>query len=512
MTPLDWELRLHNSVSEAAKQAGMDVKSFAATVSDAEGKLWKLTAAQQAETVATSHAKKEHEGLFGEFLKAELWNDAIKESVRTISDLGEAFIESAMEATDFDYKATVALTHLTGSAAEAEDIIQHARAFASGVGEDLDKVTTTFQRLAATGLRGNNLTAAADAANDLAKVTGRSFDQTSALFEMIGSDKGLGGKAVRQLAAFPGLLNQLEKHFGFVPGTAHSFELLSKHLTEAPIKGAAGLNLLEGMILKVAHEKSLGDVGVEMGNSFEGAFTKIRNDWKMALGDMSKDPAFIEMRGSLNQLSEYFQPANEGGKMLKETIHALVVPAQELFSMLNANPDILKGVFDSAVVAAQTFGKILEGIVVAMHGVQEGAKYLGAFFATGSFAEAKKVVEEGNYEDRAAKARAVAGPEVSLPPEANHEALRGIPHAADGGDVEESGLAVIHKGERIVPDGANGAAGGGSLAGATFHFHVSVDGGGHGMDEQLLVARLEEKLPGAMMNAFEQLAQMKGGR
>ena len=507
---LEWELRLRNEVSAAAKQAGLDLKSFSSAVQEAQARLETLGTAEVKEAGEARKSKEAHEGFFGDMFKADVLAERFNELTDKVAELGVEFLKSAMEATDFDFKARIALTHLTGSAEAAEDVISHARAFANGVGEDLDKVVMTFQHLSATGLKGNQLTAAADAAKDLSIVTGRSFDSTAQLFEMIGSDRGLGGRAVRQLAAYPPLLNELERHFGFVPGTAKSFEELSKHLTEAPVKGAAGLALLQDMIAKVAHEKNLGDVGVEASKTFEGSITKIRNDWKEALGDMADDPAIETLRNDFAIFADFFDPANEGGKLLHETLHSLSLTADEVIHLFKDNPDVIKGVFDSALVVAHGFESVLEHVVELIKQTQSAGAFWGTLSGGGSLEDAEL-----------ARALAMHGEET---PEERAENQRGatlrnelpelapLPSKADGGTVMSTGLVTVHQGEEIVPAGVT-AGGGGGGGGHTFHFHVAVDAAGaHDLDEQVLAAKMREVLPGELINALEQMNQQRGGQ
>ena len=507
---LDWELRLKNEVSASAKQAGVDMKTFTSEVIKAQESLYLLTLAQKKEAAAAHETKEEHDSMFGDIFKAETLKDGIEELGRKVEELGLEFIKSAIEAVDFDYKATVALTHLTGSAEQAEDIISRARAFANGVGEDLDKVTTTFQRLAATGLNGDQLTAAAAAAKDLAGVTGRSFDQTSELFEMIGSDRGLGGKAVRQLSQFPGLLQELEKHFG-VLGHSNPLKELTKQLDEAPIKGAAGLNLLENMILKVAHEKQLGKVGVELGNSFEGGLTKISNDWKTIFGDLSKDPSFETMRQSLAKIADYFDPANESGRLFEKELLSVTKPFLNIVDNIARDPSGLKDFFLDAVEAAKVLAKTVDVLTTPLQEIfelvhakrHEQESALQANMLHQQVLDAKALVAQGLSPAEASDAVKQENPDYRPP---------SLPAKADGGTVQSTGLVTVHEGEEIVPAGVTaGGGGGGGAGGHTFNFNISVDSGGHAIDEQAIAEKLQQMLPNELISVFEQMAQQRGG-
>jgi hypothetical protein len=507
------ESREYDKLVADLKRAGIQVKSLADQERD--------------EAKAAHASKEEHSDFFGKMFEAEVLSHMFERLTEAVKDYAEELIKSAAEASDMDFATKTALTHLTGSVEVAEDVMEHARAFANGTAEDIDKVYQIFQRLAATGLRGNQLTAAADAAKDLSAVTGRSFDQTAELFELIGSDRGLGGRAVRQMAQFPGLLNELEKHFGFVPGTAKSFEELSKQLTEAPIKGAQGLALLEDMIAKVAHEDQLGDVGVKMSETFEGSLTKMRNDFKEILGGLSEEPLFETMRKDFAQLADYFDPANEGGKALAETLRSIEKPIAEVIGLLASNPDVIAGVFQAAVLPAKLLALEFEGLFVVIKEIEHAAAYLGALFETHSFKKAHDIVYEAeseqeqkaSNEQRDARDRGLSPAErkemaetLALPTPGPHvlPPLEPIPGAASGTSVDEPTLMWVGEGgetEHVIPDSKMGGGGGGA---PTVNISVKVDGGGK-MTEQDLAAKLAELVPAALMNAFEQIAQQKGG-
>lgn len=533
MPNTDWEIRLVNEVSSAAKQAGVDLRSLALTVRDVKEQLEHLTVTEKKEAGTSREAKKEHENFFGDMVKAQFWVDGIEEGIRLLGDLAEEFIKSAEEAVDFDYKATVALTHMIGSAEQAEEILRSARAFANGVGEDFDKVAVTFQKLAATGLRGDQLTAAAAAAHDLAVVSGQSFDSVSQLFEMIGSDRGLTGLAVKQLSQYPQLLQQLEKQYG-VFGHSNAVREFSKILEDAPLKGAAGLNMLENMVMKAAHENQLGNVSVEIGESFSGSATRIQNEWKEALGSIASDPAVKTIREDFSSIADFFDPANAGGKELTQTMKGLADPVADLFKFFKDNRGTIADALSSGLELVKF---VLEGVEFLVKGIigdvkilQVASQYLGALWETKSFKKAGEEVKDyddeqhvkQNREDYAEERRRMSPAERAEQDEmekvpAAHELppLAPLPSMDSGGTVDRTGMVTVHEGETIVPAGVtHGDTSNSTTAGGhTFHFEVHVQAGeAHQLDEQMLVAKLNELTPGAIMNALEQMNQMKGGQ
>ena len=513
---LEWELRLRNEVSAAAKQAGLDMRAFMFEVNKAQESIYLLTLAQGKEAKAAGEAKEAHGGLFGDIFKAEILKDGVEELSEKVFDLGKEFVEATIEAADFGYKAEVALKHLTGSAEVTEDVMARARAFANGVGVDVDKATDSFSKLAATGLRGDQLTAAADAAKDLGDANRVSFDQTAALFEMIGSDAGLSGRAVRQLKQFPGLLAEMERHFGFVPGTDKSFQQLTKHLDEAPVKGAEGFALLESEIMKVYHEGAVGNIAVETGLSFEGAFTKIKNDWKEALEDVSKSKEFDELRQDGDALSKFFSPNEAGGRELKKLAEEALGPIVEGAKYLEAHPDALQKFFSEALKDAQALEKVASVLFSIVTFPFKAGEGIGAAISDisnhGRKADADDVHQRmlaefaNNPEAQANLLKPNGARDYGAAP-----ALAPIPSFDDGGDVATTGMAMVHQGERVGPAEKIPASGGGG--GHTFHFHVAVEGGGgHDIDEQVLAAKMQEVLPGALINALEQMNQQRGGQ
>jgi hypothetical protein len=534
MAGIDWELRLVNEVSAAAKQMNIDMRSLSETLKQVQAGLKNVEGAEHKETGAAKEAKEGHKSFFGDMLSAELVADGIEMVAEKVADLGLEFVKSTIEATDFEYKTSVALTHMTGSAEQAKEIMEQARAFANGVGEDVDKVTETFERFAATGLRGDALTAATAAAKDLAAVSGQSFDATSELFEMIGSDRGLGGRAVMQLTRFPGLLKELEKHFG-VLNSKNPVAKLTKDLDAVPLKGAEGLKLLENMVLKTAHEGALGDVGVELGNSIEGGIVKIKNDWKEMLGDLATNPAFEDLRRVISEIGNYFDPATESGKRAEKAFADAIEPILQGVDEILAHPDAIKDFFSSSIDDIKVVGEVAKDLV-------EAVKSLSVFAHPFAQSKKSKFEQQAEYdEEETAKAERLhkslgipvafsdwlsgnqhsnegLGVDASAIP--SNEGLgvdaSAIPSKADGGTVTSTGLVTVHEGEEIVPAGVS--QGGGSSTsisngGNEFHFHVSVPGGGgEHLDEQLLATKLAELAPSAIMSALEQMNQMRGGR
>jgi hypothetical protein len=565
MAGIDWDLRLKADGSELAalnrllKETGVnmedvkkkasekreyealvrDLKKAGVAIEGVTTEEKKLAEAEHHEAGAAKEAKKEHEGFFGDMLKAELAADLIKELGEKFADLTEELVKGAAEAIDFDYKTTTALTAITGSAEIAGDAMERARAFANGVGVDFDEAAQSFQKLAQVGLVGDQLTAAADAAKDLANATGTGFAQTSEFFQLVGSDRGLSGHVVERLKEYPQVLTELEKHFGFVPGAAHSFERLKKHLNEAPVKGIAGVALLEDAIKNAVHEDQLGDLSVKMGDSFEGAANKIKNDWKEALGSIAEDPTIGMIREDLSAIADYFDPANAGGKELAETLKGLAAPAEELFGFLKENRGVIADGLSMGIEAAKF---LLEGVVktvevltMALGGLKISLEYLAALSVTRSFSKAADQVRESREEQQLQQSRADeidrerrltpaqrkqeeelqrSTAEAIEHPRALPE-LAPLPAAASGGTVDSTGLVTVHEGEEIVPAGISQSSSNTSISngGNEFHFHVSVPGGGaEHLDEQLLAAKLAELAPSAIMSALEQMNQMRGGR
>jgi hypothetical protein len=556
MPGIDWELRVKAEGSELAalnrllKETGVnvdDVKKKAAETRQYESlvrelkkagveiegvtkKEDKLAAAENREAGAAAGAKKEHESFFGDMVKAQFWVDSIEEGIKALGELAEEFVKSAAEAVDFDYKTDVALKHMTGSAAQAKDIMGSARSFANGVGEDLDKVYGVFQKLASTGLRGDNLTAAANAANDLAKVQGIDFSQTIELFRQVGSEKGFGQRGASILAQYPGLLKQIKNDMGL---SNASFETFSNKLKD--LHGADAIHMLEQEVMKFAHENQLGDVGVEFGESFGGGIQRIKNDWKEAMGSMADDPAMEGIRDDIAAIADYFDPANEGGKELTETMKGLGDPVKELFDFMKENKSVIADALSDGIGAAKVVLEgvklLIEGIVEDIKAVQMAGAYLGALWETKSFKKAGEVVQEEAQErsDKEAHQEAAENYRKMSPAERKEQedfgtrqaaelpALRPLPAAASGGTVTETGMVTVHEGEEIVPAGISQSSSSNSSVsngGHEFHFHISGLGGGGGdnLDEQKLATKLAELAPGAIMSALEQMNQMRGGR
>lgn len=513
MADIDFELRLKNEVSAAAKQAGVDVRQFQYEVIKAQESLYLLTLAQGKESRAARESKEAHDDMFGDVFKAEVLKDGVEDLAGKVFDLGKEFVDATFEAADFGYKTDVALTAMTGSAEAAEDIVKHARAFASGAGEDIEKVISLYQQLGATGLKGDELTKAATAAKDFSIASGKSEESIDNLFSQIAGEGGLGPRAASQLRQFPQLLSEMFKDFGIKGKGQEGIEELQHKFKSLGLHGAEGVGLLEREIVRVAHEKEIGDVAEKYGESFQGSFQKIKNDWNENLEDMTKDPAFADLRKEFKQIADYFDPKNVGGAEMRKELEELIKPVLDGAKYFAEHPKALKDFFDDAVESAKILANIVGFILKPIEAIGHLALSYDKLLNQGQEnADAQHAHDQGQQQQAWAQQLVAQG----LSPADAADAVKAagtptIPAKADGGDVQSTGLVTVHEGERIVPASVTSGVGGGA-GGHTFNFNLSLPMGSGEMDEQALAARLQEMVPGAIINALEQMNQMRGGQ
>ncbi len=168
----------------------------------------------------------------------------------------------------------------------------------------------------------------------------------------------------------------------------------------------------------------------------------------------------------------------------------------------------------------------LEGILVIIKEIQHAGSYLGALAETHSFKKAHDIVYDAETADeqKAANAERDRKDRNLSPAEAREQAealaiptpsphvlpkLDPIPGAAEGTSVSSPTLMWVGEGgerEHVIPESKMGGGGGAP----TVNISVHVDGGGS-MTEQDLAAKLAELVPTALMNAFEEMNQQKGG-
>jgi hypothetical protein len=532
VSELEWELRLKNEVSAAAKQAGLDIRQFSESVREAQLRLDGLAKAEKNEGSEARNAKEAHESFFGDMLSADLVAEGIEMVAEKVADLALEFGKAVIDAADFGYEANLSLTAITGSAETAKETMEYARAFANGAGENIEKVTSLYEQLSATGLRGENLTAAAAAAKDLSIASHTSFDSTSQLFRMIGSEGGMGPRAVRTLREFPNLLKQMKEDLNINAGGQKGMEELGKKMESLGLHGATGIAFFEQEIKRVANEDQLGDLSYKAGLSFDGFATKISNEFKEALEEIASDPEFDVIRGDLDNIAKFFKPGAEGGKEMKKALAEAIEPVLEGIKYIEAHPEALKDFFHEAMEDAKGIGTIIKGISEFAHFAsrdivfdlnhglhmeehESGHGSAEEFFGgTKQEREYEQTQRENDdlelqraYEEHK---RGVAAGEYG-----ESEGGVSVPPQDSGGTVNRTGMVTVHEGEEIVP--AVVTRGGGntynsSVGGHTFMFNVSLPAGSVGaMDEQQLALHLSALIPGQITNALEQMMQQKGG-
>jgi hypothetical protein len=428
----------------------------------------------------------------------ELLADSIEKITEKVFDLGKELIDSAIEVSDFGYKAEVAFRHLygevDGASAKTNEMMASAHRFAMDVGAPVEKVTEAFLQMKRAGLGDEWLRPLTAAAGDLAGIAGHpeAFSGIAETFARIGAQGGI-DRALRTLTASGVQASLVSKHLGLGELSAHQ---LMEHLSKHPVSVTVALRAMEEAIQDVTHAP-LGSVWLEQSKSIEGTVGKVKAIWETLLDDVlnKKGGAFEGFRESFGAMADHLRdrlPALEA--QFSATFGPIITALDKFIS----DPDAIKRVFDGALFAIETIAKIIPPVV-------KGLEWIAAHLPGQG--------PQGTFTPGAPASSPTHGD--ILMSAIGHAARGALGHGAmafaEGGPVHDTGMAMVHAGEFVVPAGGalvRGSGGGHSIdAPITINVHVE---GGEGMTEDGLSLKLSELLPNALIPAREQLASTIG--
>ena len=478
------------------------LKSGADQADRLEGKLVKaadgLHKVEKGEKDAATAAEKFHEHLEHIVERfAEFW--ALEHAVELVREFTKELVASTIEITDFGFKAEIALRHLNNETEGAQEktthMLQEARKFATDASLPVEEVTESFLGLKRAGLSDEWARPLTAAAADLAGLSGHPerFHAINEEFEQIALRGELGGRALMSLQRDGINTAALAAKLG-----AKDFKDLQKQLSEHPLGALEGLRAIQEVIKETAHEDYLGQVAREQGRSFGGAFTRIKDTWTELVDGLNENPLFREMRDDFGNLADDIVrnlPAWE-----KEFAVAFD-PVIKGFDEFLKHPNAVKAVFDAAIGGAQTIGSILGKIGDF---AQWASKDIVFDLKHGLHTEEHQA-GHGSFQDF------VHGSKEAQKWDAAHQ-------YADGGPVEETGPALIHSGEHVVPVGGalvmRESGGGGGGGGRSIHAPITVHMDLRGtkmVDPAGMKLMLEELLPGQLVSPLERLVATVGG-
>lgn len=430
----------------------------------------------------------------------------LAEGIKKGIEKGIEFGKFAVEAGEFKRQALIGFEAVLGSKKAAAETVEAAETLAVKSGAPLQQTVDQFQRLGAVGVKNTqSMRVLVAAAQDFAGMKLGSADQFIDSLTMIAGRGQLTGIALRQLTP-------IGKELAKVLGAA-SFKDLQKQLNDAPLAAQKAIPA----IVKALELKSggpVGKIGKEIGEGITGGINKVKNSIEVLLGSVADSPAITAIGSALAQVATAFNPATESGKSMQHSIERIAATAAELFTdIANHKQDIVR-LFEFGANAAQKLLDIMEAI-------GRGMGKVGAFYGTlaggGSLRDAGDAVNSLKQEE--------ATPEdlKNVVFESKQEKALGavpeLPHAASGAMVDSD--TVMHVGEggdtelvspepmlrEIVRSESNGGSTGGQVS-ITLQFgDIKIDGRGKSDDEigQMIMERLRDEAPGAMLSAFERI-------
>lgn len=503
---IEFQLKLQDQMTAS-------LRSSAESALKLDQALQKLTGRLQDVEKEEKNEKQQEEGMFAKAVeKGELMKDLVEKLAEKVYDLGRELIESTIEITDFAFKAEVALRHLNGETEESQGrttkMLEEAKQFALDAGLPVRQVTEAFLGLRRAGLSDEWARPLTAAAGDLAALGGHpeQFKEIVDVFAHVGAAGGL-DRAVRVLINSGVQAKVLGQHLGFAVQNSHQ---LMEQLSHHPVGAEQALRAIEDTIAETAHEKSLGDVLKEDASTFGANITRIKDVWDILIDSLDKNDAFKGLRADFESL------VDDLVKNLPNIEHQLNVtfePVIKAIDDLIRNPEALKRFFEEAETAIRAVAGLVEGVIkavdfLASHGLLGAG---GAALAVGAsplglpgavvagagigYAETKNA----QYERSRAEGL-----------DYNAAVNSTLPKFADGGPVQETGLALVHEGEWVVPPGGARVGGGGSggrVVNAPIHVEVHVSG--HA-DKEGLKLMLEEIVAGQLVPPLERLASTAG--
>jgi len=506
---IEFQLKLQDQMTAS-------LRSSAESALKLDQALQKLTGRLESVEKGERSEKQAEEGMFTSAVaKGEILKDIIEHVAEAVYDLGRELVRSTIEVTDFGYRAEVALRHLNGETEESQGrttkMLAEAKQFALDAGLPLQSVTESFLELRRAGLSDEWARPLTAAAGDLAALGGHpeQFKEIVDVFAHVGAAGGL-DRAVRVLSTNGVQAEVLGRHLGLAVHSSHELmEQLSRH----PIGANQALRAIEETIKETAHEKTLGDVLKEDASTFGAQITRVKDVWEILLDNLNSDPIFKNLRTDFGSLvDDLIANLPNIENQLTTTFDPIIKAIDDLVK----NPTALKNFFDEASEA-------IRGVSTLVSLIVKGLTFIGEH---PNIAEAAPAAAVG-YRVGGLPGAIIAGGAAATfggasQAEKDFAANNGAPafpggpnlvgHFADGGPVPDTGLALVHEGEFVVPPGGarvsgGGGSGGGKIVNAPIHVEVHV--AGHG-DAQELKLMLEEIMPGLLVSPLEKLAATTG--
>lgn len=508
---VEFQLRLQDQMTASLRSGAEHALKLDQALTKISDRLEKVTKEEKTE-------KEEEEGMFSRAVeKGELMKDIVEKIAAKIYELGRSLVESAVEVTDFGFKAEVALRHLNneteGAGTRTNEMLAEAKQFALDAALPVESVTEAFLGLRRAGLSDEWARPLTAAAGDLAALTGHpeNFRQLVDTFENISLKGELTGRSLMTLTQAGVSPAALAAKFG-----AKDFRDLQEQLTKNPVGALEGLRAIEDVIKETAHEKTLGQVLKEDSATIGGSITKIKDVWEIVLDDVlnKKDSAFGTLRDDFGGLVDHLiEKLPELEADFSKTFDPIIRAVDKFIS----DPEAIANVFKHAEAAIEGVTKVIGPIIRAFEWISdhpnlvEGIGTAAAIGATGVGAPAA-LVAGGLAATFGGETEAEKASRYERFGKANQESdTPYIGSHALGGPIPEEGMAHLHAGEYVVPAGGALVRGGGGGGGVHAPINVSVVvNGGQGLTENGLRLMLEDMLPGALVSPLEKLAATQG--
>jgi hypothetical protein len=373
---------------------------------------------------------------------------ALEELGEKIFQIGSSFIQSTISAIGFEQQSKVAFTALTGSATQANEILQETKRFALDAALPLKTVEDAYRSLLLGGIRKDNIRVVLEASADISNLQGTGAAGTAAIAQTFAGIKSMGQLTGRSLAAFKGAIDfdVLAEKLGHA---GVGFTGLKKILSESPVGADKGIVAILETI--AARTGAVGGVTKKFADTIPGTIERIKTGWEEMLGGFADSPAFTTLQASFAKLARYFDPFTEEGKKTQVLVTKLLDTITKLVDKVLADPDAIGKFFTTAYDTANKLIGVIEPIAKAFGFIWDHKEAIGAGVAANAVGGPVAAIAAAGLVESArgaAEIKAELGNKGFSQREQSEFTGKGLERFAEGGYVDTP--RVAHVGE--VPE------------------------------------------------------------
>ncbi len=543
---IEFQIKLRDQISASMKSIANQTRLMQSALTKLDSQLGGVAKSESAVKAGMHEMGDTTNRSTGSMLRAVFGGELLAHTAERVADavleLGKRFIESAIEATDFGFKAKMAFGAMRGGAEEGQAAFEQAERVARDLGAPVQEIASAMLSFQSAGMKQNWIRPMVVAAHDLAAVNPSvSFEMISRSLQEVVLQGGLAGRTIQMLRSAGVNLDLVAAKLG-----AHGLQDLQKRLEAHPLGLYQGLRVIQEVIRQQTGESEIGAISKKGLVTVAGSIQRIKTEWDILLDSMNDSASgpFADLRTLMSHIADSFSESGVAGRALRSAMSGIVTEIDKGLKWVAEHPEAVAHAFEEAEKAAKALldtlgpiahmigwiidhpglmkiigagaagavtggavGSVIPGVGTAIGAA--GGLMVGVNTAIGAVA-ADEVASSIEASNQSAKPSASAAPPIV---KEQLDMASNIPHFASGGVVTSPTVLLAGESgpEAIVPlSGAS--AGTGSTVHAPISVTVNVDGG-HAegnLDEQRLAELLSEMLPSALISPLEQIATTQG--